>query len=132
MTARAAELTRSFEARDLDPGAFRHGDHVAVAYEMLRRYDFMTATARYGASLNAIATKAGAADKFNTTITVAFMSLIAERMDQTNGTDYDDFITQNPDLLSKDLLKAWYSPERLKSPLARSTFLMPDRATNMT
>lgn len=128
MTARTAELTRSFEARDLDPAAFRHGDHVAVAYEMLRRYDFLNATAKYGASLNAIATKAGAADKYNTTITVAFMSLIAERIDRDDCADYDDFIAENPDLLSKDILKAWYSPERLKSPLARSTFLMPDRA----
>lgn len=128
MTARTAELTRSFEAENLDPGAFRHSDHVAVAYEMLRRYGFMNAAARYGTSLHAIATKAGAPDKFNATITIAFMSLIAERMDQADCTDYDDFIAQNSDLLSKDVLKAWYSPERLESPLARNTFLMPDLA----
>lgn len=126
MVAHTADLTRSFEARDLDPVNFRHGDHVAVAYEMLRRYKFMDATTRYGESLNAIATKASAADKFNTTITVAFMSLIAERMRQSDCTDYSSFITQNSDLLSKDVLKAWYSSERLQSPLAREVFLLPD------
>ena len=64
--------------------------------------------------------------KFNATITLAFMSLIAERMATTQYVDYDDFITSNPDLLSKDVLEQWYSPERLSSILARSIFLMPD------
>ena len=126
MTTDYLELTRSFEARDIDASAFRHVDHVGVAYEMLRKHDFIHATAEYAESICAIATAAGVPRKFNATITLAFMSLIAERMATTQHVDYDDFITSNPDLLSKDVLEQWYSPERLSSNLARSIFLMPD------
>ena len=127
MMSHYAKLTRSFEARDLDARAFRHLDHVGVAYEMLRSYDFLDASVKYARSIDEIATKAGAPDKFNVTITLAFMSLIAERMRATQHADYDDFIAQNQELLSKDVLNKWYSPERLRSNLARSVFLMPDR-----
>lgn len=126
MTSRYAEMARSFEAQDLDPAAFRHGDHVCVAYEMLRTYDFVDAAARYAGTIKSMAARAGVHDKFNATITLAFLSLIAERMGSTEHSGYDDFISRNQDLLSKDVLQTWYSPERLRSDLARSVFLMPD------
>ena len=128
MTTPPADLLRAFEARDLDPGSFRHLDHVRVAYDMLRKYDFMDAALRYGENIKAIAAGAGVPDKFNATITFAFMSLIAERMETSDHGDYEDFIARNRDLLSKDVLKRWYSPERLRCELARSVFLMPDGA----
>ena len=126
MSARTQELARSFEARSLDAAAFSHRDHVGVAYEMLRSYDFMEASARYAEGLRFLAMSAGVPDKFNATITLAFLSLIAERMRTTEHTDYDGFISQNRDLLSTDILQKWYAPERLRSDLARSVFLLPD------
>ena len=126
MTAKTEALARAFEDRSLDPAAFRHREHVAVAYELLRKHDFLEASARYSAHLQAIASKAGVPQKFNTTITLAFLSLIAERMATCAHEDFDDFAAQNPDLLSKDLLLSWYPPERLASDLAREVFLMPE------
>ena len=126
MTSDYADLTRSFEAQDLDASRFRHTDHIGVAYEMLRQHDFIEATARYAENIRSIAEKAGAHDKFNATITFAFMSLIAERMETTEHRDYDDFIARNADLKSKDILQKWYSPERLHSASARRVFLLPD------
>lgn len=126
MNSRYVELARSFEERDIDAGAFRHCDHVGVAYEMLRNYDFVDAAARYAGSIKSMAQKAGVPEKFNATITLAFLSLIAERMGTTRHSNFDDFIAGNPDLLSKDVLEKWYSPERLRSDLARAVFLMPD------
>jgi hypothetical protein len=128
MSSGESELLLSFEARDLDPATFRHSEHLGVAYEMLRKYGFMEAATRYAENIHAIAVKAGAAGKFNATITFAFMSLIAERMALTEHSGCGDFIARNPDLMSKDLLKSWYSPERLQSDLARQIFLMPDIA----
>lgn len=128
MTIDYSQLARSFEVHDIDAGAFRHADHVGVAYEMLRRHDFIDATFRYARSINAIATNAGAPEKFNATITVAFLSLIAERMGTTQHDGYADFMAKNPDLLSRDVLEPWYSPARLRSELARKVFLMPDGA----
>jgi len=121
-------LTRSFEECDIDAGAFGHIDHIGVAYEMLRRYDFLDASVKYSECINTIATKAGAARKFNTTITLAFLSLVAERTQATRYETFDDFIAQNQDLLSSNVLARWYSTERLQSDLARSVFLMPDAA----
>jgi len=128
MSRNYVELARSFEDCDIDAGAFGHMDHVGVAYEMLRTYDFLKASVRYSECINTIATRAGAARKFNTTITLAFLSLIAERMEATRHDTFDDFIEQNQDLLSSDLLAKWYSAERLRSDLARTVFLMPDAA----
>jgi hypothetical protein len=126
MSTEYAELARSFEACDIDASAFGHVDHVGVAYEMLRSYDFLTASMKYSDCINTIATKAGAARKFNTTITLAFLSLIAERM-QTNPHDsYDEFISNNQDLVTGNPLEKLYSPERLRSDLARTVFLLPD------
>ena len=75
------DLVASFERGDIDASTFGHVDHLGVAYEMLLRHEFLQASTKYAACINAIATRAGAAGKFNTTITLAFLSLIAERME---------------------------------------------------
>ncbi len=92
---------------------------------MLGKYDFVDAVARYAHNIKTIAARAGAPGKFNTTITVAFLSLIAERMGSGKYADYGDFISQNQDLESKGLLRRWYPSERLQSDLARKVFLLP-------
>lgn len=113
---------------NLDPDNFRHRDHIGVAYEALSRHDFFEAAARVASSIRKMAEMAGAPEKFNATITWAFLCLIAERMATTAHRDAEDFIAQNPDLTSGNVLKPWYSDQRLKSNLARSVVLLPDRA----
>jgi len=119
-------LTDAFEAREIDNTMFRHEQHVRVAYHMLRRYDFTDAATRYAQGIRELAAAAGAPEKFNVTITFAFMSLIAERMADTAATDYDAFLKNNPDLLSKECLSSFYSKARLASDTARVMFLLPD------
>jgi len=126
MSKNYEKLTRAFETCDIDSSAFGHIDHIGVAYEMLRRHDFLNASVKYSECINTIATRAGASQKFNTTITLAFLSLIAERMETTPHDTFDVFIEKNQDLLSKNILEKRYSSERLRSELARTVFLMPD------
>ncbi len=126
MSASSTALTRSFETGTLDPAGFKHTDHVAVAYEMLGAYEFLEACSKYAANIRALAEKAGAPMKFNATITLAFMSLIAERMAARDYETYEDFISENGDLRSKTVLERWYSPERLNCDTARAVFLLPD------
>ena len=126
MTVDYETLAQSFEACDIDAGGFTHADHVGVAYDMLQRYDFLEASVRYCRSIRTIATTAGAAQKFNTTITLAFLSLIAERIETTAHDSYEEFAEKNPDLFGNHLLKRWYSADRIRSDLARTIFLMPD------
>ena len=124
-----SDTTRLFESHELDPEMFRHNDHVRAAFEMLRTYDFVEASARYANNIKALAEKAGMPEKFNVTITYVFMSLIAERMSAKEFCDYETFIAANADLKSKDLLANWYSSDRLNSKLARTVCLMPDVET---
>ena len=120
-------LLQAFETERLDARNFTHRDHVAVAYELLKRRTFLEASACYGTRLEAIATNAGAARIFNTTITLAFMALIAERMASCDADTFGGFISANPDLLERDPLAPWYTQERLDSDLARKIFLLPDK-----
>jgi len=121
-------LLQAFETRTVDARNFTHRDHVAVAYELLKQRSFLEASARYGACLQEIATKAGAARKFNTTITLAFMGLIAERMNASDTDTFEVFISENADLLDRDPLSPWYTQARLDSDLARKIFLLPDKS----
>ncbi len=124
----AAPITRAFEAHDIDNTVFRHAEHVRVAYDLLRRHDFIDASAIYAKGIRSIAAKAGAPEKFNLTITYAFMSLIAERLSADPDVSFDGFVSSNPDLMSKDVLLKWYDSNRLHTARARAVFLLPDAA----
>lgn len=63
------------------------------------------------------------------TITHAYFFLIRERMARMAVADWEQFAAHNPDLLEwKDgILGRYYRQETLKSELARSIFLFPDK-----
>ncbi len=128
MTTQLSAITDAFEARTIDTAAFGHRDHVGVACGMLSRYSFLDAAYKYAHGIREMAEKAGAPEKFNATITLAFMGLIAERVQTCPHDTFDEFLEKNPDLLEKSMLEKWYSVDRLRSSLARQVFLMPDRA----
>lgn len=117
-----AELTR-FEAGALDPAGFRHRDHIRLGFEMLRRFPFTEAAHRFGGGLRAMTARIGRPEAYHETITIAFLALIAERMD--GHGEFEAFIAANSDLLDKAVLGAWYRAEQLQSPLARRTFVLP-------
>ncbi len=121
------KLLQDFESGDLAPDGFSHEDHVAVAWQMLRGDDFLEAARRYTAGLRALTEKAGVPEKFNMTVTLAFLSVIAERMAGRNEETFEAFLANNRDLVSGNPLNAWYTKERLASASARTGFLMPDQ-----
>jgi hypothetical protein len=111
---------------ELDAAAFAHRDHVRVAFEMLRRHDFPETTLHFSRALRAMAQRAGKPEAFHQTVTIAFLSLIAERLEGGEWPDFEAFALANPDLLDKRALTRWYGPERLASEPARRTFLLPE------
>jgi len=127
MRADCPDLER-FMRGDLDAASFPHREHVRMAFEMLRRYDFAESALHFSRSLRAMAQRAGRPEAFHQTVTVAFLSLIAERLDAWPCEDFPAFAQRNPDLIDKGALARWYRPERLASASARRTFLLPDRA----
>lgn len=128
MTIKYSELLTQFEAFKVNPAEFGHRQHIQVAFEMLHKYEYVDACAKYANAINTIATNAGAPEKFNVTITFAFLSLIAKRLQATKSSNFEEFLAQNEDLLSKGALSTWYSSEQLRSDFARTHFLLPDMA----
>ena len=109
----------------LDPAAFSHKHHLGVAYVALSRFDFFEALTKTANGIRELTVKAGATNKFNATITFAFMSLIAERRLNDVFPSAEIFVERNPDLLDRATLAAIYQPERLTSQMAREIPLLP-------
>ncbi len=116
---------QDFLAGRIDPALFGHREHVRMAFELLERADFIDAVAGYAGALRRILERAGRPGSFSPTVTVAYLSLIAERMGMRPGASFEELIAAHPELLRRDLLLEWYTPEQLCSPLARRAFLMP-------
>ncbi|WP_299860759.1 hypothetical protein [uncultured Hoeflea sp.] len=116
-----------FERGELDPAAFRHSDHVGVAFAALEHHGFFEALLIYANGLKVLVEKAGKPEKFNATVTFAYMSAISERMHLRPANDASGFIAENPDLLSGSVLNG-YSQDRLQGDLAKRIALMPDRS----
>lgn len=122
-----AQLSDRFEAGQLDAKGFSHVDHIGVACRMLQKYEFLEAACRYGNALRGLASRAGVPEKYNTTITLAFLGILSERMAETPHETFGEFLSKNPDLSSRALMATWYSDARLGSQGARQRFLLPDR-----
>lgn len=127
MSARYAALLEQMRTNTLHACDFGHADHIGVAYQALEEEDFFDALALFARGIRGAAARAGAAEKFNATVTLAFMSLIAERRAAGSYAGAADFIARNPDLSAPGLLERWYSPALLGSGMARRIALMPDR-----
>ena len=108
---------------------FPHREHVRMAFEMLRRLDFPETALHYSRALRTMAQRAGKPQAFHQTVTIAFLSLIAERLESGQWDDFAAFTRDNADLLDKGTVARWYRPERLASERARRTFLLPEPAS---
>jgi hypothetical protein len=73
------ELAR-FVRGEADPASLSHREHIRMGFEMLRRYDFVETALHYSRALSAMTAKLGKPDRFHQTVTIAFLSLIAERL----------------------------------------------------
>ena len=59
-----------------------------MAFEILRRHDFVETALHYLRALRTLTAKAGKPGKFNQTATIAFPSLVAERMQALGQADF--------------------------------------------
>ena len=115
-----------FVRGEIAAASFPHREHVRMAFEMLRRHDFAETVLHFSRALRSMAQQAGKPQAFHQTLTIAFLSLIAERLEDGSWEDFGAFARDNPDLLDKGALTRWYRPERLASERARRTFVLPE------
>ncbi len=107
---------------------FGHREHVRMAFEMLRRHEFVETALHFSRALRVMARAAGKPQAFHQTMTIAFLALIAERVEGGRWEDFAAFEHANPDLMDKAVLGRWYAPEQLASEPARRTFVLPHPA----
>jgi hypothetical protein len=124
-------LLEGFEKGSLPEGAFRHCDHVHVAWLYLRELPPAAALDRFSAGLKRFAAAKGKTGLYHETITWAYLLLIRERMERVGGRTWNEFAGRNPDLLTwrPSILNAYYREETLWSDLARRVFVLPDRVS---
>ena len=127
-TAQLRDEISRFVKGVIDPTTFDHEAHVRMAYAMSRHHSFDVALLRFARALRSLARRAGKRDKFNMTITVAFLSLVAERCAREPQIRWPEFVERNRDLLQPDRLRAWYAPADLMSAVSRKTFVLPTRS----
>ncbi len=118
----------AFRDTSLPTSAFRHRDHVRMAWLYVREFGPADAVPQFAADLKRFALAKGVPGLYHATITGAFLALVAERLLATPDGDWDAFAAAHPDLLTwkPGVLDRYYSAERLWSPAARAQFLMPD------
>lgn len=123
-------VLRGFLDTTLPADQFHHEQHVHVAWLFVRAYGMPAALGEFTTAIKRFADAKGATGLYHETITWAFLLLIAERQARCGAGAWEEFARTNPDLLvwKPSILERYYSSEILKSDLARTVFLFPDRA----
>jgi hypothetical protein len=110
-------------------GAFRHRQHLHLAFLAVQRHGPARAADVVARWVTHIAAYERAPQKFNATVTRAWTEMVAHHVvSGPPGADFSSFAESNPALLDKRLLARHYSARLLASPAARTGWVEPDLA----
>lgn len=131
------ELIKQFEDQSLPYAQWTHRAHVQVAFLYARDYPFSNAVEKVRAGIQAYNASQdiheGPTTGYNETTTVAFMHLVAATIaaygESMPTPDSDSFCRTHPHLMSKHILRLFYSPARISHPDTKLKFVEPDLAT---
>lgn len=131
------EFLRRFEACLLTREEWTHRAHVKTGYLYLRRFPFDEALQRVRTGIRALNATLGTKETltrgYNETTTRAFLHLIAATMqaygEAIPASSADSFCDQHPQLLTRHVLRFFYSPRQSLNPLSKTEFVEPDLAT---
>ncbi len=117
---------------------FGHRQHVHLTYLAVGQHGPAAALDIISHGIQQTARYAGAPQKYNATVTRAWVEIIAHHTPSSANpgapeadvpveADFRTFTDQNPALLDKRLLTRHYHPATLASPQARTAWVAPDR-----
>jgi hypothetical protein len=106
---------------------FGHRQHVQLTWLAVRRYGTDAAITVVSDGIQQTARYAGAPQKYNATVSRAWVEAVAFHVAEHPVDDFDAFAEAEPALLDKRLLSRFYSSALLASPEARSGWVEPDR-----
>ena len=125
LSAGDRRFREEFEAGRLTPAEFNHRAHVRLAYVYLAEHDTGTAIDLMRGALQGFLRQHGIPEtKYHETLTVAFMCLVNAHRRRGRYADWPEFARLNPELFDSRLLRQYYDPATLASPLARTTFVL--------
>ena len=128
------EFLAAFETPSLPFAQWTHRAHVKVAFLYLRDRPLAEALDRVRAGIRAFnaanAVPESATSGYNETTTVAFVRLVAATM-AAYGEAFptptaDAFCDAHPQLMTRNALRLFYSPQRRMDPRAKTEFVEPD------
>ena len=123
-----SEFLAGFEACELPPVAFNHVGHLRVAWICLHRFGREEAERRVCTGIARFAAKLGVPQKYNHTLTVALVRLMAQGGATDATGSFSSFLASNRALVddAKGVLARHYSSPLLESPAAKGAFVAPD------
>jgi predicted nucleic acid-binding protein len=112
-----------------DADRFGHRQHIHLTWLAVRRYGTPAAAELISGGIKQTATYAGAPQKYNATVTGAWVELVGHHTLHSDADMFDDFARQNAELLDKKLLTRFYRSSTLASDSARTAWVEPDLAS---
>ncbi len=121
------EFLTAFKTCTFTRTEWTHAAHIRMAWLYLQELPVAEALDRVRKGIQKLNAKIGSPDGYHETITVAFVRVIAARIEA--GEPYEAFQSRHADLYDRALpaLLRHYSKELLMSPAARATDVAPDR-----
>lgn len=120
------ELIAGFEAASL--AAFPHADHVRLTVLYLATHGRQETERRMFNGLRRFASAKGVPEKFHVTMTIGWIDLVEDaRRKRPDAPDAATLVLVCPELLDRDALLRFYTPDRLMSDAARERWIPPDR-----
>ena len=107
---------------------FGHRQHVHLTWLAVRHYGVEAAVRIVSDGIQQTARYAGVPQKYNATVSRAWVELVGHHANHSNTATFDAFADQNPALLDKRLLNRFYHSATLASSPARVGWVEPDLA----
>ena len=126
------EFIEALESCTLPAAEFDHAAHVRACYLYLQSRDFGAALTRMRTAIRNYSKALGKPERYHETITVAYVALIQEHLDERgDGGGWTAFAAHNRELLRPDLLLRFYSAAELGTERARRIFVLPRPAATI-
>ena len=130
------DLLARFEGLKLDLNSWNQRMHVALAFLYLNRLGFEEALVELRTRIKAFNAhnqiEESPTSGYNETTTVAMLRLVHSTMRAYEEvfpvSSAEEFCDTHPQLMSKHIMRLFYSPERRMLPEAKTTFVEPDLA----
>lgn len=105
---------------------FGHRQHVHLTWLAVRRHGTTAAVDLVSEGIQGVARYAGAPQKYNATVSRAWVELVGHHAEHDDAADFDTFVGRSPALLDKRLLTRFYRATTLASAAARTGWVEPD------